>query len=157
MTSALYFDDYLQTPIGNLHIQASHDGIRKVIFVEKETVEIKTNNWTHLCKKQLLEYFSGERKIFDLPLDQKGTAFQKDVWKALLSIPFGDSTSYGQIALWMQNPKAVRAVGAANGKNPISIVVPCHRVIGKNGTLTGYAGGLDRKAWLLKHEDISFK
>ncbi len=131
MTNALYFDDYLSTPIGKLHIQASLNGIRKVIFVKTITEKTRENNWTLACKQQLSEYFFGERKAFNLPLDQKGTVFQKEVWTALLDIPFGDATSYGEIALSIHNPKAVRAVGAANGKNPISIIVPCHRVIVK--------------------------
>ena len=104
------------------------------------------------CCKQLDEYFSGKRKTFDVPLDAKGTKFQKQVWRELQKIPFGKTLSYGDIAKKIKNPKASRAVGGANNKNPIAIVVPCHRVIGANGKLVGYAGGLHRKAWLLKHE-----
>jgi len=91
---------------------------------------------------------------FDVPLDTNGTVFQQSVWQALLTVPFGQSQTYGYIANQLNNPKAVRAVGAANGKNPISIIVPCHRIIGANAKLTGYAGGLDRKLWLLKHEGL---
>lgn len=105
-----------------------------------------------LTMTQLTEYFSGRRKDFDLPLAASGTAFQQSVWQALREIPFGQTASYLDLAQSIKNPKAVRAVGSANGKNPISIVVPCHRVIGTNGKLTGYAGGLDRKLWLLEHE-----
>lgn len=104
------------------------------------------------AEKQLREYFSGTRKDFDLPLAGEGTAFQKTVWKALCDIPYGETISYGELARRIGQPKAARAVGLANGSNPISIVVPCHRVIGANGTLTGYGGGLPRKKWLLEHE-----
>ncbi|TBR38599.1 methylated-DNA--[protein]-cysteine S-methyltransferase [Marinomonas agarivorans] len=149
------FVDYLKTPIGTLLIQASNDGIEKVIFTEQQSITIRKNQWTDLCKQQLTEYFAKERTEFNLPLDQYGTRFQQTVWKALLNIPFGKTASYKYIAEDINNAKAVRAVGAANGKNPISIIVPCHRVIGNNQSLTGYAGGLDRKAWLLKHEGIA--
>lgn len=101
---------------------------------------------------QLQQYFAGERQQFSLQLAPTGTRFQQQVWQALCAIPFAHSCSYGTIAQALQNPKAVRAVGAANGRNPIAIVVPCHRVIGANGSLTGYAGGLQRKLWLLQHE-----
>lgn len=101
---------------------------------------------------QLQQYFAGDRQHFTLQLAATGTRFQQQVWQALCAIPFAHSCSYGAIAQALQNPKAVRAVGAANGRNPIAIVVPCHRVIGANGSLTGYAGGLQRKLWLLQHE-----
>lgn len=102
--------------------------------------------------RQLAEYFAGERRAFDLPLAPEGTGFQQLVWRALTTIPFGETRTYGQQALLIKRPSASRAVGAANGKNPIGIIVPCHRVIGANGTLTGYAGGLAMKQWLLEHE-----
>jgi len=107
-----------------------------------------------LCEAecQLREYFAGERQQFDMPYDTVGTEFQKKVWQALLTIPFGETRSYQQIAEQIGNPKAVRAVGAANGKNPLSIMAPCHRVIGSNGKLTGFAGGLTVKAFLLELE-----
>jgi methylated-DNA-[protein]-cysteine S-methyltransferase len=101
---------------------------------------------------QLAEYFAGTRRTFDLPLAAAGTAFQQRVWQVLTTIPFGATWSYGELARAIGNPAASRAVGAANGKNPIGIIVPCHRVIGSNGTLTGYAGGLDMKQALLAHE-----
>ena len=104
------------------------------------------------AQRQLNEYFAGQRRVFSLPLDFKGTDFQQRVWQALLTIPYGQTRSYLQIAEQLGNPKAVRAVGAANGKNPISIIAPCHRVIGSNGRLTGFAGGLDAKARLLALE-----
>ena len=153
----LHYIDYMQTPVGLLEIQASEKGISRVIFCESKNSESTPNSHTQNCKQQLEEYFAGKRQTFDLPLDQVGTKFQQQVWHCLLQLPFGTSASYGQIANMMDNPKAVRAVGAANGKNPISIIVPCHRVIGQNGTLTGYAGGLTRKAWLLNHENISYR
>lgn len=102
--------------------------------------------------RQLAAYFAGERQVFDLPLAPEGTAFQQMVWTALTKIPFGETRTYGQQAALIRRPSASRAVGAANGKNPIGIIVPCHRVIGTNGTLTGYAGGLAMKQWLLEHE-----
>jgi methylated-DNA-[protein]-cysteine S-methyltransferase len=101
---------------------------------------------------QLNQYFAGERTEFDLELDMRGTQFQKDVWNALLTIPYGETRSYGEIARQIGRPDRARAVGAANGSNPISIIVPCHRVIGADGSLTGYGGGLDRKRFLLDHE-----
>lgn len=102
--------------------------------------------------EQLEQYFAGERDSFDLALHMRGTGFQRDVWNALLTIPYGETRSYGEIARQVGRPDRARAVGAANGSNPISIIVPCHRVIGSDGSLTGYGGGLDRKRWLLEHE-----
>lgn len=157
MESTLIFTDYIDSPLGLLEIQASPQGLIRVEFTEAETMHIHGNENTTRCKLQLQQYFAAERSEFNLPLDQRGTAFQKSVWSCLLTIPFGQTVSYGDIADMLNNRKAVRAVGAANGKNPISIIVPCHRVIGANQTLTGYAGGLERKAWLLKHEGIAFK
>ena len=106
------------------------------------------------AKKQLSEYLNSERAKFDLPLDADGTEFQKQVWSELAKIPFGETRSYKQIAEAINKPKAVRAVGAANGRNPISVVVPCHRVVGSNRALTGYAGGVERKKKLLELENI---
>jgi methylated-DNA-[protein]-cysteine S-methyltransferase len=103
-------------------------------------------------KHQLAEYFAGNRNDFDVPLSSAGTEFQRTVWAELQRIPFGVTISYGELAKRIDNPAAVRAVGLANGKNPISIIVPCHRVIGANGSLTGYGGGLPAKEWLLRHE-----
>jgi methylated-DNA-[protein]-cysteine S-methyltransferase len=104
--------------------------------------------------RQLSEYFAGTRRVFDLPLRLEGTLFQQRVWRELVQIPYGETWSYGQLAKRIGNPNASRAVGLANGRNPISILVPCHRVIGANGTLTGYGGGLQRKQWLLAHEGL---
>jgi methylated-DNA-[protein]-cysteine S-methyltransferase len=105
-----------------------------------------------LALQQLREYFAGSRRTFDLPLALSGTAFQERVWRALSEIPYGETWSYGQLARHLGNPGASRAVGLANGRNPISIILPCHRVIGADGSLTGYGGGLPRKQWLLAHE-----
>ena len=151
------YTDYMSTPIGVIEIQASLQGITKVIFSASETNLVHASELTHRCKQQLKEYFVGKRRIFDLPLDQQGTLFQRSIWACLKEIPFGQVVAYRDIADRVNNRKAVRAVGAANGKNLIGIIVPCHRVIGGNGTLTGYAGGLDRKAWLLEHEGVEFK
>jgi methylated-DNA-[protein]-cysteine S-methyltransferase len=101
---------------------------------------------------QLEAYFAGELKDFDLPTEMHGTDFQRRVWASLCEIPYGETISYGELARWVGNPKASRAVGLANGRNPVAIIVPCHRVIGADGSLTGYGGGLDRKVWLLEHE-----
>ncbi len=146
--------DYMNTPLGKVEIAASDKGISQLVFAE-QTMPINGSELIERCKLQLKEYFNGERKVFNLPLDRQGTGFQKSVWRQLLKIPFGKTACYRDIADAINNPNAVRAVGAANGKNPVSIIVPCHRVIGSDGTLTGYAGGLDRKAWLLKHEGIT--
>ena len=149
--------DYLDSPLGLIDIKASDLGITRVDFVDSITDEIKTNEHTSAAKQQLIDYFAGDLEAFDLALTPKGTDFQQSVWQQLLKIPYGQSASYQDIANELDNPKAVRAVGAANGRNPIGIIVPCHRVIGSNRTLTGYAGGLERKAWLLKHEGLSFR
>jgi O-6-methylguanine DNA methyltransferase len=137
-----------------------------------KTIEVKTDDigihWVEFCddiidfkvdsenaiQKQFTEYEQGIRKVFDLPLHIKGTEFQKKVWNALLEIPYGETRSYQEIAIQIGNPKAVRAVGGACNRNPIGIIVPCHRVVGKNGSLTGYAGGLDYKKLLLENEKM---
>ena len=147
--------DYLDSPLGLVEIEASDDGITRVDFVDGITTETTSNHHTQKAQQQLKGYFDGNLKNFKLPLTPKGTDFQHSVWQQLLQIPYGQSLSYQDIANALNNPKAVRAVGAANGKNPIGIIVPCHRVIGSNRTLTGYAGGLERKAWLLKHEGVT--
>ena len=152
----MIFTDYIDSPVGLIEIQASPQGLTRVEFIQAEENTIRCNQITGLCKQQLGQYFAGERTEFDLPLDQRGTAFQKSIWDCLVTIPFGETVSYRDIADMVNNRKAVRAVGAANGKNPISIIVPCHRVIGSNRTLTGYAGGLQRKSWLLIHEGAAF-
>lgn len=151
MNTSTYLD-YLESPLGWVEISASDEGVESVYFVDSRG-RGEPNKITEQCKQQLQEYFDGNRKRFDLPLSPKGTDFQREVWRQLSLIPYGETTSYSFIAERLENPKAVRAVGAANGKNPISIIVPCHRVIGANGSLTGYAGGLKRKSWLLSLEN----
>lgn len=141
----------MQTPIGCLIVEADEQGLTKVMFVESPGEE-RPNDIVRRAVNQLAEYFDGKRTTFDLPMSAKGTEFRQKVWHALQTIPFGKTVCYSDIAEAMNNPKSVRAVGAANGANPISIIVPCHRVIGKDGSLTGYAGGLERKQWLLAFE-----
>ena len=121
-----------------------------------ETVEYANHTILRETARQLDDYFAGRRRVFDLPLAFNGTDFQKQVWQALLAIPFGETRTYGQLAAQLGNPSASRAVGAANGKNPISIIAPCHRVIGGNGKLTGFACGLEAKAFLLGLEGHAF-
>lgn len=143
--------EYLDTPAGKLEILADDKFVRQIEFVTSKK-SANGNKLTRETAKQLQEYFAGKRQHFALPLKQEGTDFQQQVWQALLDIPFGSTCSYGDIAGRIGRQKAVRAVGAANGRNKLAIVVPCHRVIGSNGTLTGYAGGLDKKEILLKLE-----
>ncbi|AEE24783.1 methylated-DNA/protein-cysteine methyltransferase [Glaciecola sp. 4H-3-7+YE-5] len=148
--------EYLPTTSGLLKICANEQGISAITFVMQEDAPAIGNAVTKEAKQQLSEYFNQQRKAFDLPLAPVGTQFQQNVWQQLCAIPYGETCSYADIAKQLNNPNAVRAVGSANGKNPISIVVPCHRVIGANGTLTGYAGGLTRKAALLTLENPNF-
>jgi methylated-DNA-[protein]-cysteine S-methyltransferase len=152
MESVVMAIDYLSTPIGELKIIANDSGLLSVKFVEQTVADIDRNEHTQTGVNQLTEYFSGTRRQFDLTLTNAGTTFQNEVWQQLMAVPFGETASYQDIANNISNPKAVRAVGTANAKNPILIIVPCHRVIGTNGSLTGYAGGINRKLWLLKHE-----
>ncbi|KJR25419.1 cysteine methyltransferase [Vibrio navarrensis] len=146
------------SPLGEMTLQANDEGILGIWFTTQTTLpdDLGQENANHavlsLALTQLDEYFTGKRTQFDLPIAAKGTAFQMQVWQALTTIPYGETWSYQELANAIGNPKAVRAVGLANGKNPVSIVVPCHRVIGKNGKLTGYAGGIERKRWLLERE-----
>jgi methylated-DNA-[protein]-cysteine S-methyltransferase len=156
MAQPIEYSDSLQSPAGLVIIKANSAGITEVEFIDRLPADLSPNKITASCKQQLHQYFDGQREQFDLPLDAKGTEFQQSVWRALGEIAFGQSVSYSDIANRLNNPKAVRAVGAANGKNPIAIIVPCHRVIGADRSLTGYAGGLERKAWLLSHEGIEF-
>lgn len=144
---------YLHTPIGNLEIKGSKKGLESVLFVnskEKNSEIIPIS--LQKSVKQLKEYFEGSRTKFNLKLNIQGTDFQKKVWNNLLEIPFSKTESYQTMANRLGNPKVIRAAASANGKNPISIIIPCHRVIGKDGSLTGYGGGLHRKKWLLEHE-----
>lgn len=148
----IYFANF-DSPIGNLEVISSKHAIRAIHFTEPKNVpspvmpEVLSG-----CLKQLEEYFEGRRKDFSLNTEQTGTDFQKLVWKKLAEIPFGKTTSYLDVAKKLGDEKSVRAVGNANGKNNIPIIIPCHRVIGSNDSLVGYAGGLWRKQWLLDHE-----
>lgn len=148
----------IASPIGELMLRGDGEALT--------AVEMEPHRWTrpsepdsrrepalfHAATEQLAAYFAGELTEFDLPLAPRGTEFQQRVWQALRTIPYGHTCSYGELAVQLGNPGAFRAVGLANGRNPLAVVVPCHRVIGSDGTLTGYGGGLDRKRWLLGHE-----
>ena len=151
MKNSFYYD----TKIGRIEIEENGEAITKIDYIQKDIEEAIDGKETELLKKaikQLNEYFEGKRSIFDLPLAPEGTEFQNKVWNALREIPFGETKSYGEIARIIGNEKASRAVGMANNKNPIMIVIPCHRVIGANGKLAGYAGGLEVKEMLLNLE-----
>ncbi|MCD1147428.1 methylated-DNA--[protein]-cysteine S-methyltransferase [Peptoniphilus sp. KCTC 25270] len=141
----------MHTPIGTLEVQSEKEWIVGIDFVKKEETEPGTPLLKE-AKKQLEEYFSGKRKNFSLPLQPRGTEFQKKVWTQLEKIPYGETKSYGEIAKEIGNPKGARAVGMANNRNPISIAIPCHRVIGKDGKMVGYGGGLEKKVYLLELE-----
>lgn len=153
---------YIDTPVGRLTLIASDEGLAAIMWENDNPnrvhpkADIRNDEHPVLQETttQLQEYFSGQRNSFSVALDPIGTAFQKEVWNALSTIPYGETRSYLQIANQIGNPKAVRAVGAANGRNPISIIVPCHRVIGTSGALTGFAGGLETKAALLSLEGV---
>lgn len=150
--------DY-ESPIGIVEIVGSDEAIHSILFSDREVPE--NNNQEDIprvikdCYVQLDEYFKGKRFEFSIPYKVKGTDFQKTVWNALTKVNYAETCSYKDIAVSINNEKAIRAVGSANGKNKLSIIIPCHRIIGANGTLTGYAGGLERKEWLLQHEKIN--
>lgn len=158
METEILWYDQLATPIGDLLLVANAEGLLHVGF------EQERHPWQNLgprqfapdrlldVSRQLREYFAGDRQQFELALVARGTAFQCRVWAGLRAIPYAGSISYGELARRIEQPKAVRAVGLANGRNPLPIIVPCHRVIGADGSLTGFGGGLDRKRWLLAHE-----
>lgn len=146
--------DY-QSPIGMIEIISSEECIQSIMFVDRDSAMEHQPDIPKVlidCYDQLDEYFKGERQIFAFSYEQKGTLFQQTVWNELIKIPFAKTASYRNIACSLKNEKAIRAVGNANSKNKLSIIVPCHRIIGSNGSLTGYAGGLWRKEWLLNHE-----
>ncbi len=156
-----YLYKTIKSPVGILKLIANDKGLTGILWENDSPertsftsiTEDKNHPFLLEAEQQLNDYFTGKLKKFSLKLDFIGTEFQKKVWQALLTIPFGETRSYAQIAKQIGNPKAVRAVGAANGKNPLSIIAPCHRVIGANGKLTGFAGGLETKAFLLKIEN----
>lgn len=154
----------LDSPVGRLQMVATAQGLEQIIFADHddedprsttgpaETPDAAADQVLTIAATQLKEYFAGQRQVFDIPLDLQGTEFQLAAWRALANIPFGEKRSYGQQAEAIGRPKAVRAVGAANKANPVPIVVPCHRVVGASGSLTGYGGGLAIKEYLLNHE-----
>jgi len=152
---------YFESPIGRLLLTSDATSLTG-LYMEPSRKAQSTGGWTEdatvaplaAAVRQLTEYFGGTRRTFDLPLRMQGTVFQQRVWRELTEIPYGKTWSYGELAKRIDNPSASRAVGLANGRNPISILVPCHRVIGADGSLTGYGGGLDRKRWLLAHEGL---
>jgi methylated-DNA-[protein]-cysteine S-methyltransferase len=159
-TRKRYVYKWVDSPVGQLKLVASDQGLAGILWEKDRPRRVRLNADTEdkghpvliQAERQLKEYFEGNRKQFALKLDLAGTAFQRKVWSALLTIPFGETRSYGQIASQIGHPNAMRAVGAANGRNPVSIIAPCHRVIGSTGKLTGFAGGLNAKAYLLALE-----
>ncbi len=158
----MYYSIY-QSPMGEIALTANNDGLTALAFQQgsanieiTEELSLKEERFKNV-HQQLDEYFSGVRNYFDLPLAPQGTPFQQKVWQALITIKQGETKSYAWLAEEINNKKAVRAVGTANGANPIALIIPCHRVIGSNGKLTGYAGGLALKAKLLMHEGAQFK
>jgi methylated-DNA-[protein]-cysteine S-methyltransferase len=152
---------YFESPIGRLLLTSDGNALTG-LYMEPSRKAQCTDGWIEdfsvaplsATMRQLTEYFEGARREFDLPLRLQGTAFQRRVWRQLTEIPYGQTWSYGQLAKRIDKPSASRAVGLANGRNPISILVPCHRVIGADGSLTGYGGGVERKRWLLCHEGL---
>jgi len=144
---------YINTPLGFCEIKGSVQGVSKVSILDDKIETSKIiPDYLQECVLQLDEYFKGNRKVFGLKLDYNGTEFQQNVWESLLNIPYGRTITYLKQARLLGDEKAIRAVATANGKNPFWIVFPCHRVVGSDGSLTGYAGGLWRKKWLLEHE-----
>ncbi len=151
----MIFESYYSSPIGLLRIEADADSLLKVSFINEDKPSSATyseNNITQVTAVQLKAYFDGERKIFELPLNPQGTPFQLKVWTLLHQTIFGNTSSYLQQARSLGDEKAIRAMASANGKNPIAIIIPCHRIIGSTGKLVGYAAELWRKQWLLEHE-----
>lgn len=145
------YQAYYKSELGWIEVKGDESGISSILFVEQKQKDV-SHPIVEQCIVELDEYFHKKRTEFTVPLQANGTPFQKQVWNALCSVPYGKSASYLDIAEKIGNPKAVRAIGGANSRNPISIIVPCHRIIGKSGKLVGYEGGLWRKEWLLKHE-----
>jgi methylated-DNA-[protein]-cysteine S-methyltransferase len=153
---------FVESPIGRLLLHTDGDALTGLYMDVPRRPVRGIEHWTQdpeagplqAAALQLAQYFAGERRHFDLPLRLEGTDFQQRVWRVLTEIPYGVTWSYGELAKRIDNPNASRAVGLANGRNPISILVPCHRVIGADGSLTGYGGGLERKRWLLAHEGL---
>jgi methylated-DNA-[protein]-cysteine S-methyltransferase len=146
------YTTYYDSPLGILRLQCSDKFLTTLSFEEEKLLPVKNHKLLQSCSQQLDEYFSGKGKTFSLPLNQDGTEFQQKVWGLLCNISYGRTVSYQELSRQYGNMKAIRAVASANGKNNIAIIVPCHRVIGSDHSLTGYAGGLWRKQWLLEHE-----
>lgn len=146
---------FIKTPLGTAKITGDEQGIASISILEEGTISKKIPKDLKEATNQLQDYFNGKRTSFDFKLNPQGTEFQQKVWQALLEIPFGKTVSYMDITKKLGDVKAIRAVASANGKNPLWIVIPCHRVIGTDGSLTGYAGGLWRKKWLLEYENPS--
>lgn len=156
--SGVTFYSFASTPVGRLLLTSDGESLTGLYFTDIPKCVVPADDWQQDgalladARRQLTEYFDGQREDFDLPLKMEGSAFQLAVWNALREIGYGRTASYRDIATRIGKPAAVRAVGMTNGRNPIAIIVPCHRVIGANGSLTGYGGGLDRKSWLLDLE-----
>ncbi len=147
------YTTFLESPVGWLKITADEECLLSVEFKNSKSISSKKLPQILVdTKKQLSEYFCGKRKIFQLKVQPAGTEFQKKIWELVQKVPFGKTVSYLEIAVQSGSEKNTRAVGLANGKNPIPVVIPCHRIIGSNGKLTGYAGGIEKKRWLLQHE-----
>ena len=156
------FDDsyFIESPLGKLAITASQKGITAITFGVNEKLvknidDVEARNHRSICKQQLFEYFAGQRTVFSVSLDFTGTRFQHSVWTTLLQIPYGKTMTYKELASAIGNSNACRAVGMANNRNPLPIIIPCHRVIGSSGKMVGYAGDIWRKEWLLNHEVLT--
>lgn len=150
------YQQFIETQLGKILVKANQTGITHVQFINDLNISNLSQNvsvHTKLCCQELQQYFEGKRTNFETPLCFNGTTFQQNVWNQLLKIPFGNTISYLELAIKLGNKNAIRAVGTANGKNNIAIIIPCHRVVGSGGKLIGYAGGLHRKQWLLNHEN----
>lgn len=146
------FHDSFETPLGTLHISTTFDALVSLTFKDNHQAAFGLGEYADEVKRQLSEYFEGRRRHFTLNIQPSGTEFQRKIWHLVYDIPFGKTASYKDISVWYENPKVIRAVGSANGANPIPIIIPCHRVIGSNHSLVGYSGELWRKKWLLEHE-----
>jgi len=159
MSLQSFYYQSMQTLIGDVFLLANANALIAVDLRQRQDARYdhaieQSTPVLEAVAQQLHEYFDGQRQVFDVPLEFDGTAFQQQAWRALLDVPFGETRSYSEQAQAISNPKAVRAIGLANSRNPIAIIVPCHRVIGKSGQLTGYAGGLELKRFLLQHEGL---
>jgi methylated-DNA-[protein]-cysteine S-methyltransferase len=153
--------DYLETPLGRMLLVANDRGLRGAHFVGQKYFPVRDRSWTrdeaalHTAKKELTEYFAGERAVFTVPLAAEGTPFQRAVWREIGKVRFGETITYAELARRAGYPGSARAAGAATGRNPIGVIVPCHRIVGQNGSLTGYAGGLPKKKALLALEEAT--